>query len=182
VAQQLCPWWFGYLLASPLRRLFFDPRKLLAPHVRPGMTVLEPGPGMGFFTLDLARLVGPSGRLIVVELQEKMLAGLRRRAARAGLADRLICRLGSERSMGLEDLAGTVDFTLAYAVVHEMPSASGFFTQVATASKPDARVLLREPKGHVSAQTFAAELAAARSAGFERVDGGTGFLAVLARR
>lgn len=58
-----CPWWVGYLLASPLRRLMLDPHAMLAPYVRPAMTVLEPGPGMGFFTLELARLVGPSGRV-----------------------------------------------------------------------------------------------------------------------
>jgi hypothetical protein len=61
----VCPWWVGYLLASPLRRLQYDPAALLAPYVRTGMTVLEPGPGMGFFTLELARRVGPSGRVVL---------------------------------------------------------------------------------------------------------------------
>ena len=55
MAHRVCPWWLGYLLASPLRRLMANPRKLLAPYVHEGMTVLEPGPGMGFFTLELAR-------------------------------------------------------------------------------------------------------------------------------
>jgi hypothetical protein len=49
MAHGVCPWWLGYLLASPLRRLMMDPRKLLAPYVHEGMTVLEPAPGMGFF-------------------------------------------------------------------------------------------------------------------------------------
>ncbi len=53
--EKVCPWWAGYFLASPLRQLFQDPAKILAPYVREGMTVLEPGPGMGFFTLELAR-------------------------------------------------------------------------------------------------------------------------------
>jgi tRNA A58 N-methylase Trm61 len=180
VAQQVCPWWFGYVLASPVRRLFLNPRKVLAPHVREGMTVLEPGPGMGFFTLDLARMVGATGRVIVVEIQEKMLEGLRRRTARARLADRIVFRLGSEQSMGLGDLAGTVDLTFANAVVHEMPSAASFFREVAAVSKPRARVVLREPRGHVSAQAFAAEVEAARAAGFERVSG-SGLSAVLER-
>ena len=64
MSQRVCPWWLGYLLASPLRRLMQDPVKVLAPYVREGMIVLEPGPGMGFFTLELARLVGPSGRIV----------------------------------------------------------------------------------------------------------------------
>ena len=56
------------------------------------MTVLEPGPGMGFFTLELARLVGPEGRVIAVEVQPQMIAGLRRRAERATLIDRIETR------------------------------------------------------------------------------------------
>jgi ubiquinone/menaquinone biosynthesis C-methylase UbiE len=47
------------------------------------MTVLEPGPGMGAFTLELARLVGSSGRVVAVDVQSKMLDGLKRRAKRA---------------------------------------------------------------------------------------------------
>ena len=73
MAHRVCPWWLGYLLASPLRRLMQDPVKVVAPYVREGMTVLEPGPGMGFFTLELARLVGPSGRVVAVDIQPRML-------------------------------------------------------------------------------------------------------------
>ena len=51
MSTHTCPWWLGYLLASPLRRLFENPTTRLAPYVREGMFVLEPGPGMGFFAL-----------------------------------------------------------------------------------------------------------------------------------
>ena len=51
MAERVCPWWLGYLLASPMRRWLEDPVDILAPYVHEGMTVLEPGPGMGFFTL-----------------------------------------------------------------------------------------------------------------------------------
>ena len=50
------------------------------------MTVLEPGPGMGFFTLELARIVGPEGRVVAVDVQPKMVEGLQKRARRAGLS------------------------------------------------------------------------------------------------
>ena len=58
MSKRVCPWWLGYILVSPLRRLLLNPRELLAPYVKAGMTVLEPGPGMGFFTIELA----PHGR------------------------------------------------------------------------------------------------------------------------
>ncbi len=67
MAQHVCPWWLGYWLASPLRRLTVNPDAVVSPFVRPGMLVLEPGPGMGFFTLPLARLVGPKGRVVALD-------------------------------------------------------------------------------------------------------------------
>ena len=73
---------------------------MLKPFVRVGMTVVEPGPGMGFFTLELARLVGPEGRVIAVDVQPQMIAGLRRQAERAGLIDRIETRLASAVTMG----------------------------------------------------------------------------------
>ena len=167
MGKRVCPWWLGYFLASPLRRLFSDdPHRLLAPYIRPGMTVLEPGPGMGYFTLELARLVEASGRVVTVEIQPKMLRRLMRRAERAGLAGRIQGRLGTPVLMGLCDVAGKIDFTLAFAVVHEMPDPSAFFTEVAAASKPQAQVLFAEPSGHVKPTEFEAELAAAWRAGF----------------
>jgi len=134
MAHRVCPWWLGYFLASPLRRLMLEPGKVVQPFVREGMTVLEPGPGMGFFTLELARLVGASGRVVALDIQPKMLAGLKRRVAKAGLLTRVEARLVSPGSLGITDLKGSLDFTLAFAVVHELPDASRFFTEVAQVS------------------------------------------------
>lgn len=169
-AKRVCPWWLGYLLASPLRRLMEDPRKLLAAYVRDGITVLEPGPGMGFYTLELARLVGRSGRIIAVDIQPKMLSGLKRRASKAGLLDRIDMRLATSESMPLSDLAGAVDFTLVVATVHEVPDARSFFEQIAAASRIGAQVLLVEPAGHVKPDEFEAELQDAAAAGLSLVD------------
>jgi SAM-dependent methyltransferase len=165
--QRVCPWWLGYLLASPLRRLVQDPVKVVAPYVREGMTVLEPGPGMGFFTLELARLVGPSGRVVAVDIQPRMLSSLKRRAARAGLLERVDARLAAPANLGIADLAGGVDFTLAFALVHELPAAGPFFAELAQASKRGAGMLFAEPAGHVKTKRFEAELEAAIQAGFE---------------
>ena len=89
----VCPWWIGYLLASPLRRLLQNPEELLAPHIRSGMAVLEPGPGMGFFTLPIARMVGEGGCVYALDVQRKMLNGLERRAQKSGLSARIRPRL-----------------------------------------------------------------------------------------
>jgi len=170
MSHRVCPWWLGYFLLNPFRRRSQNPNKILAPYVHEGMTVLEPGPGMGFFTLDLLRMVGSSGRVIAVDVQPKMLAKLKRRVAKPGLLDRLDARLAPSGSMGITDLRGSVDFTLAFAVVHEFPDATRFFAEVAAASKPGAGMLLAEPNGHVKTADFEAELRAADKAGFQVVD------------
>jgi SAM-dependent methyltransferase len=162
MSNRVCPWWLGYFLASPIRRWGQgDPTEILSPYVRAGMTVLEPGPGMGFFTIPLARLVGTSGRVIAVDLQPRMIAGLKRRAAKASVLDRIETRICSPGTLGVEDLAGKVDFTLAFAMVHELPDAQRFFAEVAQASNSGARLLLAEPRGHVKLAQFDAEVAAA---------------------
>jgi ubiquinone/menaquinone biosynthesis C-methylase UbiE len=139
--------------------------RLLAPYVREGMTVLEPGPGMGFFTLELARLVGTSGHVVAVDIQPKMLEGLKRRANRARLVQRIETRLISPEAMHLSSLAGKVDFILAYAMVHELPDRHPFFTECAGLLKAGGAILLVEPGGHVSEEKFDTELQTARDAG-----------------
>jgi len=165
MAHTVCPWWLGYFLLNPLRRLRQDPRKVLSPYVRPAMTVLEPGPGMGFFTLELARLVGDAGRVVAVDVQPRMLASLRRRAARYGLERRIETRLASGASLGVDDLAGDVDFILAFAVVHELPDAAAFLAQAARVLKPSGQLLVAEPRLHVSQSHFDATVRAAEAAG-----------------
>jgi ubiquinone/menaquinone biosynthesis C-methylase UbiE len=165
VAFDICPWWMGYLLISPLRRLMQDPHKLLAPFVRAGMTVLEPGPGMGFFTLELARLVGPAGRVVAVDVQPKMLEALMRRARKAGLAERIVCREPRGKSLAVDDLSQTVDFVLAMAVVHELPDAALFFRESFAALRPGGTLLLAEPSGHVDKAAWQRTLHLADEAG-----------------
>ncbi len=100
-----------------------------------------------------------------MDIQPKMLVVLKRRASRAGLENRVETRLTQPDRMGIADLAGRVDFALAFAVVHEMPDAGAFFREIAEALKPGAAILLVEPGGHVKAEKFQEELALASAAG-----------------
>jgi len=166
----VCPWWLGYVIAGPWRKLWHDPRKILGPYLAEGMTVLEPGPGIGFFTLDIARLVGRAGRVVGVDIQPRMLEALRRRARKAALLDRIDARLAPADGLGIDDLKGRVDFVLAFAVVHELPDAGRFFAEARRATKPAGRLLLSEPRMHVSEAAFDATLKVAEGSGFEVQD------------
>jgi len=168
--HRVCPWWLGYLLACPLRRLAQDPARILTPYVRNGMTVLESGPGMGFFTLELARMVGTAGRVVAVDVQPKMLSRLRRRLAKAGLLERVDVRLAGADSMGLADLTGTIDFVLAFAMVHELTAPDRFFAEAAQVLKPGGGLLLAEPIGHVRAPQFEQQLALAAQVGLRLIE------------
>jgi SAM-dependent methyltransferase len=115
--------------------------------------------------------VGAPGRVIAVDIQPRMIAGLKHRLAKAGLLERVEVLLAQPDSMGIGGgFAGRVDFTLAFAVVHEMPSAGRFFAEVSAASKPRATLLFAEPRGHVTDAQLADELQAAKQAGFAVVD------------
>jgi ubiquinone/menaquinone biosynthesis C-methylase UbiE len=162
----VCPWWLGYFLLIPLRQFSQNPQLLLSPYVRKGMTVLEIGPGMGYFSLALAELVGEQGKVICVDIQEKMLARLRKRAQKAGLLNRIATILASQESLLVQDFEGKVDFTLAFAVVHEVPDQARVFGEMHRSMKPGGLLLLSEPKGHVTQEAFADSLAIAKATGF----------------
>ncbi len=168
--HRVCPWWLGYFLLAPVRLLFENPRKILKPYIREGMTVLEPGSGMGYFTKEIAQLVGPSGRVVPVDVQPKMLAGLRRRLKRAGLIERVEPRLAGPDSLGIDDLKETVDFAIAFHVVHEVPDKKTLFRELFAALKPGSRLLVAEPKHHVSEKSFEHCLQEMSAAGFRLED------------
>ena len=166
MAHRVCPHWVGYLLINPLRKLFENPNKILEPFVQEGMIVLEPGCGMGYFTLPLARMVGSKGRIVAVDIQSKMLSSLRRRARRAGLLDRIELRHIKDDGLGVKDFSGMVDFAVALHVVHEVPDQASFFTEVRQALKQGSKLLVVEPKGHISQDQFAESVVTAEKVGF----------------
>ena len=69
-------------------------------------------------------------------------------------------------SLGLEDVRETVDFAIAIAMVHEVPEPSRLFKELYDVLKPGGRLLVAEPKGHVSAKAFETTVSLARAAGF----------------
>jgi ubiquinone/menaquinone biosynthesis C-methylase UbiE len=161
-AGNVCPWWLCPTFDNPLRRLIQDPDRILAGLVRPGETALDIGCGMGYFSIPLARLVGPGGKVICVDLQEQMLAGVRRRAERAGVADRIRLHRAGTDSLELEE---TADFALAFWMLHEVPDQAAFLAEVRACLKPCGRLLIVEPRIHVGSAAFERSVTIARDAG-----------------
>ncbi len=166
MAERVCPWWMGYFLMTPFRKLIENPRKILSPFVKKGMKVLEPGCGMGFFTIEAARLTGPEGRVYAVDLQEKMISALERRVRRAKMSDVIEARVCPADTMDVGDLDGSIDLVLAFCLVHEVPDADRLFREFRQALKSDGCCLVIEPPGHVTEEAFEVTLETARAAGF----------------
>ncbi len=166
--RHVCPVWIGRLLVSPLRRLVENPTKILGPYVNPGATVIDVGCAMGFHSLDLARLVGPEGRVLCLDIQQKMLDGLVRRARRKGL-DRIIePRLCSQNGLELDDVVGRAELVCAFNVVHETESPARFLRECSQALKPGGRLLIVEPRGHVTTDAFAETVTITETLGLDR--------------
>ena len=121
---------------------------------------------MGYFTLPLARMVGETGQVIAIDIQPEMIAATAKRSLRAGLFDRIEMRLGESDRLKIEDLGGKVDFAAAIHMVHETSNPGRFFSEVWKTLKNEGRLLVIEPKGHVSLKEFDKTIAAAKEIGF----------------
>ncbi|MBC8872782.1 MAG: class I SAM-dependent methyltransferase [Planctomycetes bacterium] len=164
---RVCPWWGGYFIDNRFRRLLHKPEAILATHVRLGMAVMDFGCGMGFFAIPMARLVGNCGRVVAVDLQQKMLDALRKRAAKAGVADRIHTHRCQRDSLGVET---TVDFVLAFYSVHEVPDSRRLFREIHNCLRPRGKLLVVEPIGHVTAPAFQQTVSRAEEIGFTLQD------------
>jgi len=83
--QHVCPWWLGYMFLIPLRKISNNPDKMFGHYVKEGMNILDFGCAMGYFSLPLAKMTGKNGSVYCVDIQEKMLAKLQKRAIKAGV-------------------------------------------------------------------------------------------------
>jgi ubiquinone/menaquinone biosynthesis C-methylase UbiE len=159
----ICPADHAGWLSTSLRKLVNNPRRILKGLVSEGDTAVDLGCGPGFFTLPLAQMVGETGRVIAIDVQEEMLAKLRARAEKARLASRIQLHLTGATSLGV---AGPADFALAFYMVHEVPDRERFFRETYGFLKEGGRFLLVEPNMHVSEAEFRRTVEAAGEAGF----------------
>jgi len=163
----ICPWWGGYFIDNCFRCWLHNPEQTVGPYVQPGMTVVDVGCGMGLFSIAMARMVGDQGRVIAVDVQQKMLDVLRRRAKRAGVADRIRGHRCEQDRLGVDE---QVDFALAFMMIHEVPDQRRLLGEIHGCLKPGGKFLVAEPKIHVPGNAFGRTVALAGEVGFEVVE------------
>ncbi|MBN1997586.1 class I SAM-dependent methyltransferase [candidate division KSB1 bacterium] len=166
-STHVCPWWIGYTFDNPLRRIFQNPRQILAPYVKHSATVVDIGCGMGYYSIAMAKLVGKEGKVLSVDIQPQMLAILSRRARKNGVAERI------ETFQDMDIFAErpqSVDFCLTFWMLHEVPDKKAFLAKIFNVLKPDGKYLLVEPKIHTTVQQFGAQRQLCTEAGLNPID------------
>lgn len=168
--EHVCPWWLAWTFDNPLRKWLHDPQQVIGPFVREGMTAADIGCGMGYFTVAMAKMTGPRGKVLAVDVQQMMLNLCRKRAYRAGVAGQVRTVLCAVDNIAISE---PVDFALTFWMVHEVKDSPRFFGQVAAVLRPGGKVLYTEPKMHVTQKRFEEILNHARQAGFSVSNGPT---------
>ena len=159
----VCPVSHAYALNNFLRRLIHPPAKILQPFVNEGQTVLDVGCGPGHFSIAMAKLVGPTGRVIAADLQQGMLEHVKKHAIGKKVLERITLHACQQNRIALEE---RVDFALAFYMVHEHPHPQALIEELTDIVKPGGSFLLVEPKFHVSSEDFDSILDFTRQAGF----------------
>ena len=102
-----------------------------------GSTVADIGAGAGWFTIQLARRVGPNGVVYAEDVQRQMLEAIRRRVSREGLQN-VQARLGTETDPNLP--ARALDAILVVDVYPEVDDRVTFLHNLSAALKPNGRI------------------------------------------
>jgi len=108
---------------------------------QPGETVLEVGPGTGYYALDSAAWLAPGGTLHVFDLQQEMLDHTMTRARERGVAN-IEPRQGDARTLPYGD--GAFDAAYLVAVLGEIPDQDAALRELARVVKPGGRVVVGE--------------------------------------
>jgi ubiquinone/menaquinone biosynthesis C-methylase UbiE len=167
--NRVCPVELAPSLDSRIRRWLQNPNKILSPFVREGMKVLDVGCGPGFFSIEMAKLVGPRGQVFSADLQAGMLQKLEEKIRGTALEPRIKRVQCNKGSVNVTDM---VDFILAFYMVHEVPDKISLFRQLKAILDQRGQFLLVEPRlFHVSREEFESTSRVAESAGFRIKDG-----------
>ena len=166
--KRVCPVERADGLDNKVRRLLQNPRKILGDYVKEGMTALDLGCGPGFFSVEMARMVGESGRVVSTDLQEGMLQKLKDKIQGTEIEKRIKLHKCEDDKIGVSE---NVDFVLAFYMVHEVPDQNKFFEEIKSILKPNGKALIVEPKlFHVSKGEFKETITKAKEIGLEPVE------------
>lgn len=160
--NRICPVERSKMLDNSFRKWLQNPRKILGPYLKPGMTVMDVGCGPGYFSIDMAQMVGNSGKVIAVDLQDGMLERLYKKIVGTELQERIVLHQCQEDEIGVVE---DIDFVLLFYVAHEFSDPNAYFEEIASMLKPEGKMMIVEPSFHVSKSDFMETVRKAEQAG-----------------
>ncbi|MCL2157581.1 MAG: class I SAM-dependent methyltransferase [Methanobrevibacter sp.] len=161
------------MLESKFRRMFQNPKKILKPYITKEMSVLDVGCGPGYFTVEIAKLIGNSGNVLAADLQEEMILKLKNKVKNTNIQDKINFHKCEKDRLGLSD---DFDFILVFYMLHEVPNQRKFLKELFTHLKSNGKILISEPKFHVSKKDFEKSLNIIDEIGFKIVENPSIFL------
>jgi ubiquinone/menaquinone biosynthesis C-methylase UbiE len=136
------PQFLANAIDNPLRRRIQPPAEMPLRHsIAPGMTVLDVGPGNGRYTVEAARRVGESGRVIAIDIEPRMLERVSRRAQAEGIAN-LEARLADVYALPFSD--GALDAVCLMSVIGELPDPDRAIREFKRVLKPGGTLAFSE--------------------------------------
>jgi ubiquinone/menaquinone biosynthesis C-methylase UbiE len=165
--SRVCPVELAGGLDNSIRRLLQNPQKLLKLFVKKGMTVLDLGCGPGFFSIEIAKMLLDSGKVIAADIQEGMLEKVNKKIKGTELERRIEIHKCEDTKIGISE---NVDFILAFYMIHEVPNQEILFGELKSILKPDGKIYIIEPKFHVSKKSFEVMIDSIKNIGFKVID------------
>jgi ubiquinone/menaquinone biosynthesis C-methylase UbiE len=167
INKRICPVELAGGLDNSIRRLLQNPQKILKPYIREGMTVLDLGCGPGFFSIEIAKMLKDSGKVIAADLQEGMLEKVNKKIKGTELEQRITLHKCQEDRISVTE---NVDFVLVFYMIHEVPNQDNLLRELKSILKPDGKIFIIEPKFHVSKKSFEEMINNIKDIGFEIID------------
>jgi ubiquinone/menaquinone biosynthesis C-methylase UbiE len=164
--KRVCPVSEAGVLDNLFRKIIHNPKRILGDYIKKGMVVLDAGCGPGFFSVEMAEMVGKSGKVIAADLQEGMLDKLRKKIKGNEIEKRIELHKSGKDRLGVSE---KVDFVLAFYVVHELPDQKKFFKEIHRLLKKNGKIFVIEPVFHVSRKEYKETINTAISAGFNPI-------------
>ena len=137
------PGFMTRLIDNPIRRKFIQKPETVAERMRlkPGMLIIEIGPGKGSYTKALAKNILPDGKVYALDIQESIINRLKKRIEKEGITN-IIPKIDDAYNLSFED--ESVDRVLMIACLPEIPDPIRVLKELKRVLKPDGLISLSE--------------------------------------
>jgi ubiquinone/menaquinone biosynthesis C-methylase UbiE len=138
----VCPMRMAGILTNKIRLSLHNPNKILKPFIKKNMVAIDIGCGPGVFSIEIAKLLEGTGKVISVDMQEQMLELLKNEIKGKPFENNIALHKCTQNKIGLNE---NVDFVLMFYMVHEVPNKNNMFNEVLPKINKNGLIMIVEP-------------------------------------